>query len=321
MTSDGSCWGCGSPYTVAQELDGYLRCTACGLRTTAVPRESGVLDNGICELSVVQSLDSLTASQVKVSVNAAVRYGSLLDIGSGTGKFLFHVRDFFTKVIGLELSPASVQFAKDTLRLSVVSDIDATTGTFDVITAWHTLEHIPSDALLLLAGGLRLRSHPDTRLVICVPNPDSILARLCRDHWAFRDTGSHLHEFSRRSLDALFARYGFKPVRAQKMWIYTLFAWVQSLCNIVIKPHNYMYYRLKRGRDYFANKWLQVGMDCCAAAVVCGVLPVGFACAALEHVLLSQTSVHVVTYAPHPSTDDRQPASANATGTVAWSYL
>jgi SAM-dependent methyltransferase len=257
----------------------------------------GAVDNGLLAPQVVAARDSLTASQVRLAVEAGVRHSSLLDVGSGTGKFLHHARNRFADVTGIEVSGDSVRFAREKLNLRIVPGVSDAAGPFDVVTAWHSLEHIPAESLLDLVAGLRERCHADTRVVVCVPNPDSMAARLFGGRWAFRDPEAHLHEFSRRSLDVLFARHGFEPDSVQRLWAYTFFAWVQTLCNAMHGPHNYLYYRLKRGRKYFESPLIQTLADCLAAVTLCVAVPVGSVCAAIEYALLSQTSAHVVTYA------------------------
>jgi hypothetical protein len=305
VTNDSVCWVCGATALSADECGGYDRCGSCGLRTTPARRENGVVDNGVLDVQVAESRDSLTDSQLRLVVAAAVSRGSLLDVGSGTGKFLYHARSHFGHVTGVEVSGDSVRFAKDTLHLQIVPDVQEAGGPFDVVTAWHSFEHIPSETLCACVGAIGERSHADTRVIVCVPNPDSVLARFFGECWAFRDVEAHLHEFSRQSLDTLFVKYGFRPMRVQRMWAYVFFAWVQSLCNVMPGPHNYLYYRLKRGRTYSANAWLQAVSDCCAAAVLLFAVPVGVACAAVEYALLPQSNVHVVVYARDPSAIDK----------------
>ena len=319
MTDVAPCWLCGSAAGADDDGGGrYRRCRSCGHRTAAARLVDGAVDNGLLTPEVVAARDSLTDSQVRLAVEAGARHGSLLDVGSGTGKFLHHARNRFADVTGIEVSGDSVRFAREKLHLRIVPGVDDTDGPFDVVTAWHSLEHIPGEALLDLVAGLRERCHADTRVLICVPNPDSAAARVFGGRWAFRDTEAHLHEFSRRSLDSLFARYGFQPVRVQRLWAYTFFAWVQTLCNAMPGPHNYLYYRLKRGRRYFAKPVLQSLADCCAAAMLCVAVPVGGACAAIEHALLPQTGVHVVTYALQPqSAVAGQPPSGSDRGSRA----
>ncbi len=303
MTSDATCWICGSG-AGADTVGEYLRCRSCGHRAASAGIHSGAVDNGLLARSIVASCDSLTSDQVRLAVNASARCGSLLDVGSGTGKFLFHASNFFEDVTGIEISTASVRFAREELHLQIVTSVTETTGPFDVVTAWHSLEHIPGNVLSELLPELRERCHAETRILVCVPNPDSPAAIFFGSRWAFRDTESHLHEFSRQSLDLLFARHNFSPLNDQRLWSYTFFAWVQTLLNLMPGPHNYLYYRLKRGRRYFAMALIQWLADCYAFAMLPLMLPVGAACAAFEHTCLKRTSVHLITYVQGPTKPD-----------------
>jgi SAM-dependent methyltransferase len=97
----------------------------------------------------------------------------VLDIGAGIGTFLAMGRDELGwKVTGTEVSSSAVQRAAQRhglkLLLGNVEDLNLPNGSFDLITVWHVLEHLPSPAAtlelchkLLVANG---------RLAIAVPN-------------------------------------------------------------------------------------------------------------------------------------------------------
>jgi ubiquinone/menaquinone biosynthesis C-methylase UbiE len=98
--------------------------------------------------------------------------GSLLDIGAGIGQFLHHAQPFFTEITGTEVSSSAVRIAKEKYGLELltgqVEDLNLPPRSFDNVTLFHVLEHVPDPARLIdWCGGL-LRPHGV--LFIAVPN-------------------------------------------------------------------------------------------------------------------------------------------------------
>jgi len=242
--------------------------------------------------------DALTRAQLKLLLYEAISQHSLLDVGCGTGKFLWHARAHFSRVTGVEVSDASIQFAATELGLEVFNDVAQTTGPFDVVTSWHALEHISAPSLFRLLIDLRLRCHKNTKVIICVPNPNSLPARLFGKRWGFRDVESHLHEFSRCSLDELHRQAGFQPESSHRILAYNLFAWVQSLANLSPLPHNYLYYRIKRGWDFGSGRIAMLTCDILALLWLLPAIVIGAGCALVEHAIAREKSVHLIVYRP-----------------------
>jgi SAM-dependent methyltransferase len=98
--------------------------------------------------------------------------GNLLDIGAGIGQFLHYARPFFTKVAGTEISESAVRIAKQKygidLRVGQIEEINLPLASFDNITLFHVLEHVPDPARLI--GRCRELLRPRGVLVIAVPN-------------------------------------------------------------------------------------------------------------------------------------------------------
>ncbi|HET8753308.1 MAG TPA: class I SAM-dependent methyltransferase, partial [Salinimicrobium sp.] len=111
--------------------------------------------------------------------------GKLLDIGAGTGDFLVKAKTKNWNVDGVEPNPEARNLAakkgigmyKDTENFS--------SSTFDVITMWHVLEHVP-DLDLQINELFRLLKN-DGLLVIAVPNFKSWDAQKYNEHWAAFD--------------------------------------------------------------------------------------------------------------------------------------
>lgn len=98
--------------------------------------------------------------------------GSLLDIGAGIGQFLHHAQPRFTEVAGTEVSKTAIAIAKQKYGLSLlagqVQDIDLPPDSFDNITLFHVLEHVPDPGMLISRCRTMLR--PRGTLIIAVPN-------------------------------------------------------------------------------------------------------------------------------------------------------
>ena len=75
--------------------------------------------------------------------------GKLLDVGCGLGYFVRKVSDFSSwQVYGYEISKQAVDFAKTKLKLpnvfcGRVEESGFAKGSFDIITLWDVIEHIP----------------------------------------------------------------------------------------------------------------------------------------------------------------------------------
>ncbi len=96
--------------------------------------------------------------------------GSLLDIGTGIGQFLHHAKKHFT-VAGTEVSTNAVSIAQSRYGLSLFKgkiEEYPETDTFDVVTAFHVLEHVPDPTEFLKKCHSLLNQNGT--LIIAVPN-------------------------------------------------------------------------------------------------------------------------------------------------------
>jgi 2-polyprenyl-3-methyl-5-hydroxy-6-metoxy-1,4-benzoquinol methylase len=153
--------------------------------------------------------------------------GSVLDLGCGTGEFLFEMNQHGWNSFGLEPSLTASQFARDRLQLDVrtgtigenaLSQFDRT---FDVITLWHVLEHVhhPNAALLQIRKILK----DDGVLMIALPNADSYDALVYGKKWIALDVPRHLFHYTPETLTKLLAKSGFHIVRCHQMPLDAIF--------------------------------------------------------------------------------------------------
>ena len=136
--------------------------------------------------------------------------GKLLDIGAGTGDFLNAASRYF-EVNGVEPSEIARENAKKK-DLNLKSNLSEISDTYDVISMWHVLEHVP-DLDHQIEEFHRLLKD-DGILVIAVPNYKSKDAEIYKEHWAAFDVPRHLWHFSKIGIQTLFLENGFKLYNA-----------------------------------------------------------------------------------------------------------
>ena len=131
----------------------------------------------------------------------------ILDVGCGTGNFLEYVLKSGWKVIGVEPNDSARKIANSktsncVFEINKLSELKE--NSFDVITLWHVLEHLPKleDHIALLIKLLK----PNGKLIIAVPNYNSFDAKYYREFWAAYDVPRHLWHFSQTSMDKLFSK-------------------------------------------------------------------------------------------------------------------
>jgi SAM-dependent methyltransferase len=139
--------------------------------------------------------------------------GRLLDFGCGGGSFLARMHERSWQVTGLDVSPAAVQRIRDELGLDALLGTlphpQLEPGSFDVITMWHSLEHVHSP-LNVLREAYRLLAQGG-RLYVAVPNIDSLPFRWFGSAWYGLDLPRHLTHFSPWTLQLMLERAGFRP--------------------------------------------------------------------------------------------------------------
>ncbi len=142
--------------------------------------------------------------------------GNILDIGCGTGDFLVHAKSEGWKIQGVEPNPTAAGFAARKGVLVQNNTAGLPQNTFNVITMWHVLEHVP-DPEAQFVELLRLLK-PEGLLVIAVPNFKSLDAQHYGPFWAAFDVPRHLWHFSQKAISNLASRHQMKVVQTLPMW-------------------------------------------------------------------------------------------------------
>lgn len=150
----------------------------------------------------------------------------ILDIGTGTGDFLAACKNSGWEVTGVEPntdarevvigklqnSRSKIYKSVDDLKLSTQH---STLSTYDIITMWHVLEHVPN--LTEYVSNLKELLKPNGTLIIAVPNYKSFDAIHYKEHWAAYDVPRHLWHFSKTAIQKIFQQENMKVVKTLPM--------------------------------------------------------------------------------------------------------
>jgi SAM-dependent methyltransferase len=145
--------------------------------------------------------------------------GRLLDFGCGGGSFLRRMNRLGWRATGLDISSVAIERVRGRLGLdALVGSLPHPTlpaGGFDVVTMWHSLEHV-HHPLEVLNSAHRLLA-PGGRLLVAAPNIESLPFRLFGPAWYGLDLPRHLTHFAPSTLLAMLRRAGFRVRRSQML--------------------------------------------------------------------------------------------------------
>ncbi|PWK20555.1 class I SAM-dependent methyltransferase [Xanthomarina spongicola] len=143
---------------------------------------------------------------------------NLLDVGCGTGDFLKIALNNNWNVSGIEPNPDARKIANSKTNNSVF-EIDQLLkfkpNSFDVITLWHVLEHLPNLDNHLSVFKQLLKANGT--LIIAVPNFKSFDALYYKNFWAAFDVPRHLWHFSQQSISKLVSKKEMKVTKTLPM--------------------------------------------------------------------------------------------------------
>lgn len=166
---------------------------------------------------IYQGVKSYTISKkVKLINGFMLSEKVILDIGCGTGDFLVSCQKNGWDISGIEPNRNAKTIAEKKLDTTLRLDIsEVENQTFDVITMWHVLEHVPN--LTEYITQLKSLLKPNGTLLIAVPNYKSFDAKHYGKFWAAYDVPRHLWHFSKKSIRLLFEKEKMKVVKTLPM--------------------------------------------------------------------------------------------------------
>ena len=148
-------------------------------------------------------------------INSQSLKGNLLDIGAGTGDFLVVAKNNGWKIKGIEPGekPKAIAVNKGVSFANDLSELE--NNSFDIITMWHVLEHVPN--LEFQIKELKRLLKPNGTILIAVPNFNSFDANYYGKFWAAFDVPRHLWHFSKTAIDKLFLKENLQLIQVMPM--------------------------------------------------------------------------------------------------------
>ncbi len=142
--------------------------------------------------------------------------GRILDIGAGTGDFLLECKNQNWEILGIEPNDKAkgIAVGKGIKFGDTIEKLES--NSFDIITMWHVLEHVP-DVEHQVAELKRLLK-PSGTIIIAVPNFKSYDANHYATFWAAYDVPRHLWHFSKTAIEKLFDKQNMNLVAVKPMW-------------------------------------------------------------------------------------------------------
>lgn len=213
-------------YTVTNESFALVKCTKCELVfTNPRPKDDELgkyyqseeyishTDKGNSLINVLYKLvRSYTLSQKRKLINSYNSNGTVLDYGCGTGNFLKALQKKGRLVYGIEPDAKARKIVSDKLTSKIHSSIQEIQGDtkFDVVTAWHVIEHVSN--LKETLKDIRKKINKGGYFIVAVPNLKSFDSTYYGEHWAAYDVPRHLYHFSQSSFKNLAEKTKFKLV-------------------------------------------------------------------------------------------------------------
>jgi len=145
---------------------------------------------------------------------------TLLDFGCGCAGFLNLAKSVAADVAGVEIERRVSHYWDS--RLVIYPGLDLVDEKFDLVTAFHVIEHLDDPRYYLRQLARRLR--PGGRLVLEVPSADDALLTLYEssDFQRFTYWSQHLYLFTIQTLQLLVQQVGLKLVAVKQVQRYPL---------------------------------------------------------------------------------------------------
>lgn len=136
--------------------------------------------------------------------------GRLLDFGCGKGGYVAQMAAAGWQAEGLDMSDEAVANGRAAglmIHQGTLPGTEFAAGSYDAVSMWHALEHVPSPQATL--GAINRLLSPGGRLLVAVPRLDSLACRIIGSAWYGLDLPRHLTHFTDETLRRSLEKAGF----------------------------------------------------------------------------------------------------------------
>ena len=199
--------------------------------------------------------------------------GRLLDIGCATGEFLAEMElHSGWDCYGVEPVAFAANYARKKTHAQIfggtVLEAHYPSDFFDVVTLWDVLEHVPDPVSIFYEARRILK--PGGMLVICTPDPDSVMARWFGSNWFGLDAPRHLYDFSKSILVRRLGQENFNRVEIKYLSsdhsiffkslaiLFQTKGWL-GLSRMLNRIANSIIMRILLAAFFLIIRWLKVG--------------------------------------------------------------
>lgn len=216
-------------HAISNEKFALQSCTKCNfLITTPRPDKNNIgkyydTENYLSHHDKKIDLFTLVYTWVR-NINLRYKYkiikehkkeGMILDFGCGTGSFLEFMKTKNWKCLGVEVNDDA---RKECLKkeLEVYANLNNIHEKFDLITAWHVLEHVRdlNETIEKLLEKLKKKG----LLIVALPNHRSLDAQTYKEFWAGYDVPRHLYHFDKETFSMLMKKHDLKVKEIKPLW-------------------------------------------------------------------------------------------------------
>ena len=220
-------------YLVSNESFDILECHDCSLRfTSPIPNKedigdyyksddyishTGKANSIINKIYIFVQYFTLRSKRKIVKRISQKKSGSILDIGCGTGEFLKTMKQAGWNINGVEINKEARKLAELNTNLAILNQTEffKSTRKYDLITLWHSLEHLHE--LEKFLNKIFTSLSTNGIVIIAVPNYKSFDADYYQNNWAAYDVPRHLYHFSFKAIIKLMEKFKFKLIESKQL--------------------------------------------------------------------------------------------------------
>lgn len=238
-------------------LDQVVRCRKCGLIYINPRIRKEFIIKGYSEgtneryVSQKEGREKTFAKSIRlINKHSNQKKGMILDIGAAGGSFLYVAKNDGWDVRGVEPNRWLCKWGNENygidIKPSTIFDHEFPSASFDVVTLWDVIEHVPDPAKvikecrkLLKKGGI---------LVITYPDIGSWIAKLMGKRWVFM-LSVHLFYFKRKTMSRILQKNGFEPFLFKPYFQRLTLGYILFRMNDLVfksKEHNSFIYKISK---------------------------------------------------------------------------